>query len=63
MVKEKTHGGMICGSCGNLGLHGGGNCGLWVFVVYVVEANVVYVKQQKTHGGGIFGLCETTINT
>ena len=63
MNHKKTPGGMICGSCGILGLHGGGNCGLCVFVVYVVEANVVYVKPPKTHGGGICGLCETTKNT
>ena len=63
MEEEKTHGGTKSGSCRNRGLHGRGNCGLCVFVVYVVEANVVYVKPPKTHGGGICGLCETTKNT
>ena len=47
MVEEKTHEHGKSGSCRNLGLHGGGRCGLYVFVVHVVEANVVHVNHKK----------------
>ncbi len=58
MVEEKTHEHGKSGSCKNLGLHGGGRCGLYVFVVHVVETNVVHVKRPQTHGGPICGSCE-----
>ena len=63
MEEEKTYGGTKSGSCKNRGLHGRGKCGLCVFVVCVVEGNVVCVKPQKTHGGGTCGLHGTTRNT
>ena len=47
MVVEKTHGSEKCGSRANHGLHGGGKCGLYVFVVHVMEANVVYVNHER----------------
>ena len=47
MEEEKTHGSEKCGSRANNGLHGGGKCGLYVFVVHVMEANVVYVNHKK----------------
>ena len=57
MEEEKTYGGTKSGSCKNRGLHGRGKCGLCVFVVCVVEGNVVCVKPQKTHGGLMCGSC------
>ncbi len=47
MVEEKTHGVVKSGSRENHGLHGGGICGLYVFVVHVMEANMVYVNHQR----------------
>ena len=58
MVEEKTHEHGKSGSCGNLGLHDPGFCGLYVFVVHVAEANVVHVNHKKHMVDPICGSCE-----
>ena len=58
MVEEKTHEHGKSGSCRNLGLHGGGKCGSYIFLVHVVEANVVYVNHKKHMVDPICGSCE-----
>ena len=47
MVEEKPHGSEKCGSREKNGLHRGGRCGLYVFVVHVMEANVVYANHKR----------------
>ena len=47
MVEEKTHGVVKSGLRENHGLHGGGTCGLYEFVVHVMEANMVYVNHKR----------------